>query len=100
MGNDGPFAVCMNYMFDNVKFGLCPTYGEPVKGFELAGRDRVFHEAEAVVKRDPFRVEVSSDMVKAPVAARYSFRNFIESNLTDLTGAPVPPFRTDDWSRE
>ena len=86
--------------FDNVKFGLCPTYGEPVKGFELAGRDRVFHEAEAVVKRDPFRVEVSSDMVKAPVAARYSFRNFIESNLTDLTGSPVPPFRTDDWSRE
>lgn len=83
--------------FDNVKYGLCPTYGEKVEGFEIAGKDRVFHKAEAVVKRDPFRVEVSSSEVESPAAVRYAFRNYVEANLCDIAGNPVPPFRTDDW---
>ncbi len=85
--------------FENAKYGLCPSYGEPVRGFMIAGKDRKFYEADAVVKRDPCRVEVSSPEVSTPVAVRYSFRNYMESNLKDTAGNPVPPFRTDDWER-
>ena len=86
--------------FSNARYGLCPSYGEPVRGFRVAGKDRVFHEAEAVIKGNPLRVEVRSGEVKAPVAVRYSFLNWCESNLTSLYGVPVPPFRTDSWPRE
>ena len=92
---DGKITV----FFENAKYGLCPSYGEPVKGFMIAGSDRRFHEAEAVILRGPCRVEVSSPEVKEPVAVRYAFRNYMESNLRDTAGNPVPPFRSDDWKR-
>lgn len=83
--------------FSNAKYGLCPSYGEPLKGFYLAGKDRTFHEATAVILKNPLRVEVRCEAVPEPVAVRYSFFNWCESNLTDTFGIPVPPFRSDDW---
>lgn len=81
----------------NARYGLCPSSGEKVKGFMVAGEDRMFYPAEAFVKDKPSRVVVKSDKVKVPVAVRYSFLNYTESNLHDVAGIPVPPFRTDDW---
>lgn len=76
--------------------GLTPWYGEPIKGFEIAGSDRVFHKANASISGNS--VTVWSDEVKEPVAVRYAFRNYIENNLHNMFGVPAVPFRTDDWN--
>lgn len=68
-----------------------------VKGFELAGEDRVFHPAKARLLWMDNQVELYSDEVKAPVAVRYAFCNYVETNLKTTLGQPVIPFRTDDW---
>jgi len=80
---------------------LIPT-GTPLQGFEIAGKDRIFHPAEAfVIHRDydfSRQVEVRSDAVAEPVAVRYAFRNVVERvNLTNTIGLPAFPFRTDTW---
>lgn len=74
----------------------------PLKGFEIAGADRVFHPAEAfVIHRDyefSRRVEIRSEAVPHPVAVRYAFSNVVgEVNLTNTVGLPAFPFRTDTW---
>lgn len=68
-----------------------------VKGFELAGEDRVFHLAKAEVDWDGETVIIQCEAVPHPVAVRYSFRNWMGANLQTSYGIPVPPFRTDDW---
>ena len=80
---------------------LIPT-DTPLQGFEIAGKDRIFHPAEAfVIHRDydfSSQVEVRSDAVAEPVAVRYAFRNVVERvNLTNTIGLPAFPFRTDTW---
>lgn len=88
----GKVTVRMNH----VGLGLAPWYGEQIKGFEIAGADRVFHKANASINGGS--VTVWSDEVAEPVAVRYAFRNCIESNLRNLFGIPAVPFRTDDWN--
>ena len=68
-----------------------------VKGFEIAGADRKFHPAKARLLWSDNQVEGWSDEVKNPVAVRYCFNNYSETNLKTTLGQPVVPFRTDDW---
>ena len=68
-----------------------------VKGFEIAGADRKFRPAKARLLWSDNQVEVWSDEVKNPVAVRYCFNNYSETNLKTTLGQPVVPFRTDDW---
>ena len=68
-----------------------------VKGFEVAGEDRVFHPAKARLLWMDNQVELYSEEVSAPVAVRYAFCNYTETNLKTTLGQPVVPFRTDDW---
>lgn len=69
-----------------------------ITGFEVAGRDRIFHPAKArVYYKDGNKVEVWSDEVGLPKAVRYCFRNWCEGNLYNSWGIPAGPFRTDDW---
>jgi len=43
-------------------------------------------------------VEVWSDLVRQPEAVRYAFNNNPrDPNLTNETGLPAAPFRSDDW---
>lgn len=77
--------------------GLAPGYGKWIKGFEIAGADKVFHPANAYV-HSYREVKVSSDKVKEPVAVRYAFRNFIPCDFMSVLGLPVVPFRTDNWN--
>lgn len=74
--------------------GLKSTASE-VKGFEVAGADRVFKPATARI--DGASVIVTSAEVNAPVAIRYAFRNAPEATLTNAAGLPAAPFRSDDW---
>ena len=66
-----------------------------IKGFEIAGEDRKFVPAEAIVSGN--EVIVGSALVRRPVAARYAWRDFPESSLYGRSGLPAVPFRTDDW---
>ncbi len=67
----------------------------PVKGFTIAGSDRVFYNAKAVPEGD--HIVVSSPKVTDPVAVRYAWANNPETNLYNQAGLPMVPFRTDDW---
>lgn len=83
--------------FSNAKMGLEPIKSiSDITGFEIAGEDKVFYPARAYFENGKVTVE-KNEQVPAPVAVRYSFRNFPGGNLTNLIGTPVPPFRTDKW---
>jgi sialate O-acetylesterase len=71
------------------------TKETPVPGFEIAGADRVFHSADAVVEGET--VVVSSADVTDPVAVRYAWTNSPGVSLYNGAQLPAAPFRTDDW---
>jgi sialate O-acetylesterase len=83
--------------FDNSGKGLRIREGDKLGEFAIAGADRQWHWAEArIVKKD--KVEVWSPDVPQPVAVRYAFNsNPVHPNLTNETGLPASPFRTDNW---
>lgn len=64
-------------------------------GFSIAGDDRIFHPADAVIKDGV--VYVKSAAVTKPVAVRYAWANAPQANLTNASGLPASPFRTDNW---
>ncbi|MEO0514273.1 MAG: sialate O-acetylesterase [Planctomycetota bacterium] len=82
--------------FDHVGSGLAARDGGPLKGFVIAGSDRKFRWAKAVVDGD--RIVVSEAKVKTPLAVRYAWAdNPYWANLINRDGLPASPFRTDDW---
>ncbi len=72
--------------------GLTSGDGD-VSSFELAGSDRVYHPALAVIVGSC--VQVSSAQVLRPVSVRYAWRDAPEVNLRNAAGLPASPFRTD-----
>lgn len=69
--------------------------GKPLQSFELAGADRRFHPASAVISGDT--VVVRSPEVQAPVAVRYAWSDSPEANLFNGAGLPAAPFRSLPW---
>jgi sialate O-acetylesterase len=65
----------------------------PLKGFTIAGADKVFHPAQAEIHGQT--IVVASDAVSRPVAVRYGWANVPEGNLFNRAGLPASPFRTD-----
>ena len=67
-----------------------------LRRFALAGADKTWHWAEAVIENNT--VVVSSPEVKEPVAVRYAYqKNPDGANLFNRDGLPASPFRTDAW---
>lgn len=83
--------------FDAAGSGLKIRDGEQLDEFAIAGADQKWHWASArITARDA--VEVWSDQVAKPLAVRYAFNNNPRHpNLTNETGLPAAPFRTDSW---
>ncbi len=76
--------------------GLESRHSETLQGFEVAGADKVFVWADAVIQGD--NVIVSSKHVPSPVAVRYAWSGqFPWANLFNKDRLPAQPFRTDDW---
>lgn len=89
-----------NY-FLHYDHSLIPAYTDlaEIKGFEIAGEDRVFYPAKAViVKGRTVKVETPAEVAE-PKSLRYAFRNVPDCNLTNRFGFPAPPFRSDDWEK-
>ncbi len=105
--------IYKDYMIDNDKVyiqlehvfdGLSCENGE-ITGFEIAGKDRVYYPATAMLLADEetnnaftAQLVISCDKVKKPVYARYCWTNYSEVTLFGGNGIPVAPFRirTDD----
>ncbi|HJZ40660.1 MAG TPA: sialate O-acetylesterase [Bacteroidales bacterium] len=86
--------------FDQTGAGLTIADNKPLKGFTVAGTDRIFIEAKAIV--DGNRVIVWNENVKDPVAVRYAWANHPQGcNLYNQQNnryfLPASPFRTDTW---
>ena len=70
--------------------------GGILKHFAIAGEDRQFVWADAVIRGN--KVIVSSKDVKQPVAVRYAWSdNPEDANLCNKEGLLASPFRTDNW---
>lgn len=70
--------------------------GSKLEGFTIAGNDQKFHWATASIEGD--QIVVLSPDVPRPVAVRYAWADNPACNLTNQTGLPASPFRTDDWA--
>jgi len=82
--------------FNNVPNGLT-SFGKELSLFKIAGADHKFYPAKATIKGSS--ITVSADEVKAPVAVRYAFDDFVTGDLFGNDGLPVSSFRTDDWEQ-
>jgi sialate O-acetylesterase len=79
--------------FSNTEGGLMAK--GKVKGFAVAGDDKVFVPAEAKIKGETVVLKVPKGM--KVVAVRYGWADVPDANLYGKIGLPVSPFRTDDW---
>lgn len=90
---NGKAIVSFKYAYEGLsakdKFGY-------VRGFEIAGNDKVFYYAQAKIEGD--KVVVWHPKVSNPAAVRYAWSDApIDANLFNSAGFPASPFRTDDW---
>lgn len=80
--------------FTNTNNGLVAK-NDTLKGFTIAGADRKFYPASAVIVGN--KVIVNSQNVPKPVAVRYAWANNPACNLYNGADLPASPFRTDQW---
>ncbi len=95
-----------NAKFDNNKAVVSFKYSEGglmvkdkygyLKGFEIAGEDKVFYYAKAEIEGN--NVVITNPNVTKPVAVRYAWTDAPEdANLYNKEGFPASSFRTDTW---
>jgi len=77
--------------------GLISKSGE-LKEFVIAGADRVFVKAKAIIEGNT--VLVWSDQITHPEAVRFGWSNVPDPNLFSTDGLPASPFRTDHYPVE
>ena len=82
--------------FKHIGIGLQAKGDTGVKGFEIAGADKKFVPAEAVIEGG--KIKVSANGISQPVSVRYNWVNDAsEGNVFNKEGLPLAPFRTDNW---
>jgi sialate O-acetylesterase len=69
-------------------------HGGSQTGFTVAGKDGLFHPADA--KIDGKTILLTTDAVNEPVSVRYAFTDTDSSRLYNAAGLPAAPFRSDD----
>ena len=79
--------------YTNIGKGLMQK-GDSLLGFKIAGADRNFIEATAIIRGND--VLVSNPSVTKPIYVRYAWANApLDANLYNKDGFPAAPFRTD-----
>ena len=79
--------------FSHMGGGLVVRKGDSLKGFTIAGADKKFVPAVAVIRGR--EIVVYSDQVGKPITVRYGWANVPYVNLYNRAGLPAPPFRSD-----
>jgi hypothetical protein len=91
--NDTTYLVFKNY-----GSGLKMKTGDTeLKGFAVAGGDKVFKQAIAKILNDS-TIILKSSLVNSPVLARYAWSKNPICNLYNSADLPAGPFRTDTWT--
>ena len=109
--NYGQDIVFSSPMYDKVEFGannatisfkyvgtglMAKDKFGYLKGFEIAGEDKVFYYAKAEIIGD--KVVVTHPKNQRPIAVRYAWADSpMDANLFSAEGLPANSFRTDDW---
>ena len=78
----------------------CPREGNAkFKGFIIAGKDQRWYPATGRHTRldGNWCIELTSDLVTEPIAARYGWANWPTGNMVGRNRIPMPTFRTDNW---
>ncbi len=76
-------------LFDYAE-GLKGSGGQPVRGFEVAGADGLWHPAQVKIEGD--RVVVWSAEVGHPVKVRYAWQPYTDANLVNAADLPASTF--------
>ena len=95
-----------NKVYVNFKFAKngVTSYGKPLSGFEIAGKDKIFYSADALI--DPHWsagwenrsvLTLSNKNVPNPLYIRYGWKNYIEGALYNVEGLPASSFRSYDF---
>ena len=71
--------------------------GDHPAGFAIAGKDGLFHPAEALIEGDTVVVQAAA--VPDPRHLRYAFAGNPQATLVNGAGLPAEPFRTDGPAR-
>jgi len=82
----------MRVSFTSMGGGLVSRDGKPLREFQIAGADGVFHDAEAVIEGND--VLVSAASVAAPTQVRFAWNQIPEANLINKEGLPASAFRS------
>jgi sialate O-acetylesterase len=91
IGGDGQVTVRFRHCW-----GGLAAIGGVVRGFALAGADRVWHPAEARIVGNTVILRAAA--VPAPLAVRYAWAANPDATLIAQDGSwPAMPFRSDDW---
>ena len=82
--------------FTNVGGGLIAKGNDGLKQFAIAGADKKFIWAKAIIENN--KIIVWCDEIENPVAVRYAWADNPDgANLYNKEGLPASPFRTDDF---
>jgi len=93
--NAGSGLISKDLLLDAYGAEPITLSSQTLSGFTVAGEDRIFHPANAMI--DGKTVVVESGQVSKPVAVRYAWAEFPLCNLYNKEGFAASPFRTDDW---
>ncbi|AGA80397.1 protein of unknown function (DUF303) [Echinicola vietnamensis DSM 17526] len=88
----------LRLVFSNIGDGMTTGKNDKeLRGFAIAGKDKQFYWAKAVLESDS-TILVSSQYVVRPQAVRYAWAdNPGALNLYNSVHLPASPFRTDSW---
>ena len=95
-----------NKVYVNFKFAKngVTSYGKPLSGFEIAGEDKIFYSADALIDphwsagwKNRSVLTLSNKNVPNPLYIRYGWKNYIEGALYNVEGLPASSFRSYDF---
>jgi sialate O-acetylesterase len=78
--------------FRNTGSGLVTIDHQPLNWFNIAGADKKFLPARAVIQKN--KVIVSNSKIKSPVYVRFGWNEAAQPNLFNKEGLPAVPFST------
>ncbi|MDP4185944.1 MAG: sialate O-acetylesterase, partial [Bacteroidota bacterium] len=70
--------------------GKLNSKAKTIQGFQIAGADKTFYPAKAIIEKDG-RIQLISEKVQKPVAVRYCFSNEAMPDLFDTNKLPLAP---------
>lgn len=79
--------------FNHTGTGLSVSDDKPLNWFIVAGKDKKFVKADAVIEGN--KLKISSNEVTKPRYIRFAWDETAQPNFINKEGLPARPFRTD-----